>query len=110
MPHPEWSGQGKIWPISEDGHNLRGTIDADGSSTILSGAASGLIAAPLIGTVSAALGATSIKKIATEEAFATPELVKAWLEIARYQPESSLDVSTAIRSIFDNPRPGSNQD
>jgi 5-carboxyvanillate decarboxylase len=76
----------------------------------LSGAASGLIAAPLIGTAAAALGATSIRKIATEEAFATPELVKAWLEIARSQPESSLDVSTAIRSIFDNPRPGSNQD
>src|SRR5687768_8317963 len=77
---------------------------------LLSGAASGLIAAPLIGTVSAALGATSIRRIATEEAFATPELVKAWLEIARSQPESSLDISTGILSIFDNPRPRSNQD
>jgi 5-carboxyvanillate decarboxylase len=77
---------------------------------LLSGAASGLIAAPLIGTVSAALGATSIRRIATEEAFATPELVKAWLEIARSQPESSLDIPTGILSIFDNPRPGSNQD
>ena len=51
-----------------------------------------------------------IRKIATEEAFATPDLVKAWLEIARTDPKSSLDVATGIKSIFDNPRPGSNQD
>ena len=81
--------------------------------TFLGGAASGLIAAPLIGTVSAApaiTAAASVRKIATEEAFATPELVKAWLQIARSQPESSLDVSTAILSIFNNPPSGSNQD
>lgn len=76
----------------------------------LSGAAAGLIAAPSVATVSTALGATSIRRIATEEAFATPELVKAWLEIARSRPDSSLDVPTGILSIFDNPRPGSNQD
>jgi 5-carboxyvanillate decarboxylase len=51
-----------------------------------------------------------IRKIATEEAFATPELAKAWLEIARKDPGSSLDISTGILWIFDNPRPGSNQD
>jgi predicted TIM-barrel fold metal-dependent hydrolase len=51
-----------------------------------------------------------IRRIATEEAFATPALVKAWLEIARSDPKASLDVPTGILSIFDNPRPGSNQD
>ncbi|WP_158298937.1 amidohydrolase family protein [Sphingomonas psychrotolerans] len=51
-----------------------------------------------------------IRKIATEEAFATPALAKAWLEIARTDPKASLDVPTGILSIFDNPRPGSNQD
>ena len=76
----------------------------------LAGAASGLLAAPMIGSVSAAFGAPSSRRIATEEAFATPELVKAWLEIARSQPESSLDIPTAILSIFANPRAGSNQD
>jgi 5-carboxyvanillate decarboxylase len=50
------------------------------------------------------------RKIATEEAFATPALVKAWLGIARADPEASLDVPTGILSIFDNPRQGSNQD
>ena len=50
-----------------------------------------------------------IRKIAAEEAFATPELVKAWVEVARADPASSLDVQTGILSIFDNPRPGSNQ-
>lgn len=51
-----------------------------------------------------------MRKIATEEAFATPELVAAWLEIARRNPTSSLDVPTGILSIFGNPPPGSNQD
>lgn len=51
-----------------------------------------------------------VRKIATEEAFATAELVTAWLEIARAAPEASLDVPTGILSIFDNPQPGSNQD
>src|SRR5689334_742431 len=70
------------------------------------GAASGLLATRSIGKVAAAGAGGSVRRIATEEAFATPELVKAWLEIARAKPESSLDVPTGIRSIFDNPRPG----
>lgn len=59
---------------------------------------------------SAQMAKVPIRKIATEEAFATPELAKAWLEIARSEPAASLDIPTAILSIFDNPRPGSNQD
>ncbi|MHA4837862.1 amidohydrolase family protein [Sphingopyxis sp. MSC1_008] len=55
-------------------------------------------------------GKASVRKIATEEAFATPELVAAWLDIARSDPAASLDIPTGILSIFDNPRPGSNQD
>lgn len=51
-----------------------------------------------------------VRRIATEEAFATPELVAAWLEIARSDPSASLDNPTGILSIFDNPAPGSNQD
>lgn len=51
-----------------------------------------------------------MRRIATEEAFATPELVGAWLEIARSKPTASLDIPTGILSIFDNPPPGSNQD
>jgi 5-carboxyvanillate decarboxylase len=51
-----------------------------------------------------------LRKIATEEAFATAGLVDAWLDIARAAPGMSLDVPTGILSIFDNPRPGSNQD
>ena len=50
------------------------------------------------------------RRIATEEAFATADLAKAWLDIAKTDPASSLDVPTAILSIFDNPRPGSNQE
>ncbi|RZJ11449.1 MAG: hypothetical protein EOP39_06305, partial [Rubrivivax sp.] len=78
--------------------------------TFLSRAAGGLIASPWIGAASAAPGVASMRRIATEEAFATPELVEAWLEIARSQPDSSLDVSTGILSIFGSSRPGSNQD
>jgi len=59
---------------------------------------------------SAQMAKVPIRKIATEEAFATPELAKAWLEIARSEPAASLDNPTGIFSIFDNPRPGSNQD
>ncbi|NIJ21370.1 putative TIM-barrel fold metal-dependent hydrolase [Sphingomonas naasensis] len=75
------------------------------------------LAATTAGIAAASLGAPAdgrpqapIRRIATEEAFATPELVKAWLAIARAEPGSSLDVPTGILSIFDNPRPGSNQD
>jgi hypothetical protein len=50
------------------------------------------------------------RKIATEDAFARSELVKAWLEVARTSPRSSLDIPIGILSIFDNPPPGSNQD
>jgi 5-carboxyvanillate decarboxylase len=53
---------------------------------------------------------TPPRRIATEEAFATPELVAEWLAIARSNPSASLDVPTGIQSIFDNPKPGSNQD
>lgn len=51
-----------------------------------------------------------MRKIATEEAFATPELVSAWLEIARTDPSASLDIPTGINFIFNNPPPGSNPD
>jgi len=77
---------------------------------LLTGAAAGLSVAGLAATASGQVRPQSIRKIATEEAFATPELVKAWLEIARTDPLSSLDVPTGILSIFNDPRPGSNQD
>jgi 5-carboxyvanillate decarboxylase len=77
---------------------------------LLTGTAAGLTVAGLAASVNGQVGKSSTRRIATEEAFATPELVKAWLEIARTDPQSSLDVPTGILSIFDNPRPGSNQD
>lgn len=49
-----------------------------------------------------------VRKIATEEAFATPELAAAWLAVARGDPSASLDNQTAINFIFNNPLPGSN--
>ena len=76
----------------------------------LIGTTAGLATVGLAAGAQAQIGVRRVRKIATEEAFATPELVKAWLEIARTDPKSSLDVPTAIRSIFDNPPPGSNQD
>ncbi|CAH0356503.1 MAG: amidohydrolase family protein [Sphingobium sp.] len=76
----------------------------------LAGSSAGFAATALSTKVHAQTPRVPIRKIATEEAFATAELVKAWLEIARAQPSSSLDVQTGILSIFDNPRPGSNQD
>lgn len=54
--------------------------------------------------------ARPVRRIATEEAFATPELVEAWLEIARNDPSASLDIPTGINFIFNNPPPGSNPD
>ena len=69
-----------------------------------------------IGAASAMLGsaslsaATPVRRIATEEAFATPELVREWLAIARADPAASLDIPTGISFIFDNPPPGSNPD
>ncbi|MGY4399148.1 5-carboxyvanillate decarboxylase [Sphingomonas sp. UYAg733] len=73
-------------------------------------AAAGGIAVAGLSAASSQSHKVPIRKIATEEAFATPGLVKAWLEIARTDPGASLDVPTGILSIFDNPRPGSNQD
>lgn len=70
----------------------------------------GLAAATLVAPALPAQPATRVRRIATEEAFATPELVEAWLEIARTNPEASLDVNTGIKSIFDNPAVGSNQE
>lgn len=76
----------------------------------LTGTAAGLAATTLAGPARGEARKTPTRRIATEEAFATPELAKAWLEIARKDPGSSLDIATGILSIFDNPRPGSNQD
>ena len=73
----------------------------------LTATAAGLAVTGLAGP---ALGKAQTRRIATEEAFATPELVKAWLEIARADPSSSLDFPTGILWIFGNSRPGSNQD
>ncbi len=76
----------------------------------LTGTTAGLAMAGLSSPASGQAPTAPVWKIATEEAFATSELVTAWLEIARSDPGASLDVPTGIRSIFDNPRPGSNQD
>lgn len=76
----------------------------------LTGATAGLAAAGLSASANGLARPVPVRKIATEEAFATPELVTAWLEIARIDPGASLDVPTGILSIFANPRPGSNQD
>jgi len=46
------------------------------------------------------------RRIATEEAFATPALAAAWRELARNAPNSNLDIPF-IRSIFDDPERGS---
>ena len=40
------------------------------------------------------------RKIATEEAFATPDLVKTWLEIARAHPGSTVDKETDTERNF----------
>lgn len=71
----------------------------------ITGASAAALAAPI------AVAATrrKLRRIATEEAFATPALVAAWLDIARRGASKSLDVPTGIQSIFDNPKPGSNQ-
>ncbi|PSJ40637.1 amidohydrolase family protein [Allosphingosinicella deserti] len=76
----------------------------------LTGTTAGLALAGVAAKAKGQARPARVRRIATEEAFATPELVKAWLDIARADPGSSLDVSTGILSIFDNPRPGSNQD
>ena len=73
----------------------------------LTATAAGLAVAGLAGS---AHGKAQTRRIAIEEAFATPELVKAWLEIARADPSASLDMTTGILWIFGNSRPGSNQD
>jgi len=48
------------------------------------------------------------RRIATEEAFATRELVDAWLEIARTAPDAHLDYKTGVLFIFEPSAPGSN--
>lgn len=76
----------------------------------LTGTTAGLAMTSLTSSARGQAAKVPTKKIATEEAFATPELVQAWLEIARTDPRSSLDIPTGILSIFDNPPLGSNQD
>lgn len=77
---------------------------------VLTRLSAGIAAAMAAGrAVAAAPPRSRLRRIATEEAFATPELVAAWLEIARTDPRASLDVPTGILSIFD-PRPGSIQE
>lgn len=69
------------------------------------------IAAAALATRSVAQGRHGRpRRIATEEAFATPELAAAWLDIARNAPDANLDYRTQILSIFDNPRSGSGSD
>lgn len=68
------------------------------------------VAAAAISAKSYAKLAQRQRRIATEEAFATPQLVEAWLEIARTDPSASLDIPTGINFIFNNPPPGSNPD
>ena len=78
--------------------------------TLIGAAASGIAAVALSQHATATDRHSRTRKIATEEAFATPELVASWLEIAQRHPEASLDIATGINSIFNNPAPGSNQD
>lgn len=85
--------------------------------TFLGGAAAILPAvSAVLGTASQAAnqGATAAKarrfrRIATEEAFTTPELAEAWRELARTASNSNLDLPF-IKSIFDSPEPGSIRD
>lgn len=76
-----------------------------GRRTVI-GLAAAAMAAPALSTMQA----KKLRRIATEEAFATPELAKAWLEIARTNPDVSLDVQTGIKFLFDNPPAGSGPD
>lgn len=78
--------------------------------TLLGIASSGVVGITLATEATAATYTPRPRKIATEEAFTTAELVSAWLEIARRSPNASLDVPTGILSIFNNPAEGSNQD
>jgi 5-carboxyvanillate decarboxylase len=82
-------------------------MSMDRRTLLASGTAAGIALASQPAAL--ALGAPT-RKIAVEEAFATPDLVAAWLEIARSNPTASLDVPTGILSIFNDPAPGSNQD
>lgn len=78
--------------------------------TVIGATTAGLIGAALAPQAAKAMSTPRIRKIATEEAFATPELVAAWLDIAHRDPAASLDVPTGISFIFDNPPPGSNRE
>jgi predicted TIM-barrel fold metal-dependent hydrolase len=81
-----------------------------GASAVLAGAASGS-ADPAVaqGPAGQSAARQHFRRIATEEAFATPELAEAWRETVRNAQNSNLDVPF-IRSIFDNPVPGSIRD
>lgn len=75
------------------------------------GGSSATVAAATVPSV-AATGRKSpkrVRKIATEEAFTTPELAQAWKELARSSPSSNLDLPI-LKSIFDDPKPGSMRD
>lgn len=78
--------------------------------TVIGATSAGVVGVALAPQSVMASSAAPVRKIATEEAFATPELVAAWLEIARRDPSASLDVPTGISFIFDNPPPGSNRE
>lgn len=78
--------------------------------TLIGATSAGVVGAALAPRSVMASSASTVRKIATEEAFATPELVAAWLEIGRRDPAASLDVPTGISFIFDNPPPGSNRE
>lgn len=83
--------------------------------TFLGGASASLLAANSAGATAVSpaeagkIARHRFRRIATEEAFATPELAQAWREIVRTAPSDNLDIPF-IRSIFDNPAPGSIRD
>lgn len=81
--------------------------------TFLGGAAAVLAAGGVTGTEKVSgqqpVGPLKMRKIATEEAFATPELAAAWKEITRSAPSTNLDIPF-VKSIFDSPEPGSLRD
>lgn len=76
----------------------------------VAGISAGAAITALVPASSAQASSSHVRRIATEEAFATAELAEAWLEIARNDPSASLDIPTGINFIFNNPPPGSNPD
>lgn len=81
--------------------------------TFLGGAAAilaaGGVTAPENASSRPPISSPKMRKIATEEAFATPELAAAWKEISRSAPSTNLDIPF-VKSIFDSPEPGSLRD